>query len=66
MLSPSIFAPTFANFLTVLAAVAALAVGWMILRFILKLTRIIFTVGCLSLLAVTIALALIAFIGKGS
>ena len=65
MLSPSIFAPTLANFLTVLALVAALALGWTVLRFILKLTRIVLTVGCLSLLAVTIALALFAVISKG-
>lgn len=65
MLSPSIFAPTLANFLTVLALVAVLALGWAVLRFLLKLTRLVFTIGCLSLLAVTVALALFAVISRG-
>jgi hypothetical protein len=65
MLTSSIFAPGVHNFLIVLAIVAALAVGWAILRFFLRLTRIMFSVGCLGILAITVVLVVSVWLGRG-
>ena len=65
MLTPAIFTPSLDNFLTVLAIVAALALGWMILRVFLRLARIVFSVGCLGILAIAVVVAVFVALGNG-
>ena len=65
MITPAIFSPSLENFLAVLVIVALVAVMWVALRFLLRLTRILFTVGCLSLLVVAVLLLAFAILGRG-
>jgi hypothetical protein len=51
--------------LNILTVVFALALGWVVLRLALRVTRLVFTVGCLGIGALAVVLAVAAFIVKG-
>jgi hypothetical protein len=51
--------------LNILTVVFALALGWIVLRLLLRVTRLVFTVGCLGIVAIAVVLAVSAFVRNG-
>ncbi len=51
--------------LNVAAIVLALALGLIVLRFVLKAARLIFAVGCLGVVAVAVFYVVMTFLHKG-
>jgi len=48
----------------VLLLVLAIAIGWVILRFILKITTKIFAIGCLAIIVIGAVLFILGFTGS--
>lgn len=59
------FPLTLNSVLNILTIVLAVGLGWIVLRFLLRATRLVLTIGCLGLIVVAVVWAVSAYLGRG-
>lgn len=62
MLAPTLQELGRSSLILAVAVIVALAIGWTILRFVLRLTMRLFMLGCLGILTLGAVLAALAFL----